>query len=925
MILTPRGRPVNISKDEFRILIYSINLTHKNPFKHSGGEMKKNLMLFWVVIHKRASSFLAYWIAGLSRAVNSLKGGIVLTPVWNTVSTTEEIQSPYILRASSSEPDPKRVVRAGRRRKAEPPAGGRERAETPQRERESAGGSPPFSGGGSRPVSTGGSGVPLRGPQSIFALILILIVICVFGGMQLFGSGDSEDMIFEQPAFPVEPTEPFEILPLENPTAVPTRPAPVSAETAALPPASPGDQTWLVMLYQDADDKVLEQDIYLDLNEAERVGSSERVQIVAQIDRYRAGYQGDGDWITAKRFVVTQDGDLNRVRSEQVADLGEVNMADAAALVDFVEWAVRTYPATHYALILSDHGLGWPGGWSDAAPSGRGDTRIPLAAGLGDQIFLHELDAALGELRSRTGIEKFDMIGLDACLMGQLEVFTALAPHARVAVASQEVEPALGWAYTSFLTDLTRNPDLSPAQLGERIVQSYISEDQRIQDDQARSELLRQGGGMSGMFGLFGSVTPEMLVRQMSQDGTLAAIDLEAVPELMAALNQFAYSLQNTSQPQVARARAYAQSFTSIFGSKVPPSYIDLGNFAALLSQETNDSDVRNTAETLLASLDRAVIAEKHGPKRPGATGVAIYFPNSDLYRTAEAGARSYTAIADRFSRDSLWDDYMAFHYSGRVFNPQDTLPVMPESGAAIRGPGQGQITLSSINASSGTAAPGDPVLLSVDISGENIGYIYFFTGYLDRAAGSIFVADMDYLESAETRQVGGVPYPDWGEGDFRLEFEWEPVVFAIDDGRQRVTALFKPQSYGATFEEAVYAVDGIYTYADSGDTRPARLYFSDGVLRRVVGFTGSEEAGAPREIIPNPGDQFTILERWMDLDASGRVSQTADQQGGTLTFSTQSFTWVELDAPAGEYVVGFIVEDLDGNNFEAYTQINVR
>jgi len=49
-----------------------------------------------------------------------------------------------------------------------------------------------------------------------------------------------------------------------------------SAEPVILP--QPGsyasDDTWLVMLYQDADDKILEQDIYVDLNEAERVGSS---------------------------------------------------------------------------------------------------------------------------------------------------------------------------------------------------------------------------------------------------------------------------------------------------------------------------------------------------------------------------------------------------------------------------------------------------------------------------------------------------------------------------------------------------------------------------------------------------------------------------------------------------------------------------
>jgi hypothetical protein len=570
--------------------------------------------------------------------------------------------------------------------------------------------------------------------------------------------------------------------------------------------------------------------------------------------------------------------------------------------------------------------MGWPGGWSDAAPAARGDASIPLAARLGDQLYLYELDDALGEIRSRTGIDKIDLLGMDACLMAQLEVFTALQPHARYAVASEEVEPALGWAYTSFLTTLKENPGLGPDEVSRLIVESYIDDDQRIVDDQARADMLRQGGGMGGMFGLFGEVSPAMLARQMGQDGTLSAIDLEALPGVLTDFNAFAYTLQNESQAQVARARSYAQSFTSIFGANIPASYIDLGNFVQLLGQETRSQDTAQAAQRLVASLDQAIIAEKHGPKKPGATGMAIYFPTSEVYRTAEAGARSYTQIADRFSLENLWDDFLAFHYTGKLFTPADTRAVEPDSGAAVRGPGAGTIQLTGITSSSRTAAPGSPVVLSADVSGQNVGFAYLFVGFYDRASNSIFVADTDYLESPDTRQVGGVYYPNWGESEeFTLEFEWEPVVFAIDDGQQRVTALFQPRDYGATFEEAIYTVDGIYTYADSGETRRARLIFSNGALRQVVSFTGDDQTGAPREIIPTQGDQFTIVETWMDLNQDGSVAQTAEQQGDTLTFGEQTFLWVEQDAAAGDYVVGFILQDLDGNSYRAFTQITVR
>ncbi len=242
-----------------------------------------------------------------------------------------------------------------------------------------------------------------------------------------------------------------------------------------------------------------------------------------------------------------------------------------------------------------------------------------------------------------------------------------------------------------------------------------------------------------------------------------------------------------------------------------------------------------------------------------------------------------------------------------------------------MRAPATGGISISPISASSSEATPNQPVTLSADISGENIGYIYLFAGYYDAQAKSVFVADRDYLESEQTRQAGGVFYPDWGQGDFTLQFEWEPVVFAINDGTTTVPALFKPEDYGRSFEEAVYSVDGVYTFKDSGEQLSARLTFIDGVMRQVFGFTGEAEAGAPHEITPVPGDTFTVQETWYDLDSSGNVSGAATQAGGTLTFSDQMFTWETLTAAAGDYLVGFIVEDLDGKQQQSLTKITVR
>lgn len=741
--------------------------------------------------------------------------------------------------------------------------------------------------------------------------VLIVLGLGAFLLFSLFGRGGGgpQEAAFvpEAPAANVAP-----VVQEEAPTSAPQ---PVMAQPAE---DRAGEQAeWLIMLYQDADDKILEEDIYVDFNEAERAGSADDMHVVAQLDRFQGGYRGGGDWTGVKRFYVTLDGDLGNAGSAEVADLGELNMADGQTLVDFVTWAVENYPAQKHVLILSDHGMGWPGGWTDPTAPRSSGGGSPMEQRMGDQLFLHELDEALTEIRRQTGIEKFELIGMDACLMSHIEVYSALQPHARYAVASQETEPAVGWAYTSFLSALARDPNVDGAELGRLIVESYIQEDQRIVDDNARAAMTGAGRGF------FGAPSAQQLAAQLEQNTTLAAIDLSALPALMQSLNELAYALQDTNGRPVAQARTYARSYTSVFGQQVPPSYIDLGNFAELL-QGSVRGEAGQALGRLQDALDNAVIAERHGAGKKGSNGISIYFPDSTLYRNPVAGYPSYTAIAQRFAQESLWDDFLTFHYTGQPFAATAAVVSAPAEGTEIRSPAAGAIQVSAIEASRNSVAPGETVLLSVDIAGENIGYVKLLAGFLDRSSNSIYVADEDYLESSDTREVDGVYYPVWPEDEFTMEFEWEPIVFAVDDSQVFAEAVFKPESYGESFEEALYTVSGVYTYADDGEQRTAQMLFRNGDLQQVFGFTGQENAGAPREILPQAGDTFTVFEQWLEMDENGRVGNVVLEAGDTITFGDAPITWETLDAAAGEYIVGFIVEDLDGNQYPVFTEITV-
>lgn len=803
----------------------------------------------------------------------------------------------------SDEPE---SINVQRRRKGSD-GGPTERADAPTRRDSNQGG-----GGGSR-SSGGGVGGKLGGCGSVLVVIVLVIV-------YLFSNKGGSDT-----SSPADDTGGQDSSSQTDPTIVPADDLPTKTPRPTRAPSTgkKGD-TWLVLLYEDADDEVLEQDMYLDMNEMEKVGSTDQVQIVAQMDRYKGAFKGGGNWTSARRYKIEQDDDLKTINSPVLQDLGEVNMAQSQTLIDFVTWGVKTYPADHYVLILSDHGMGWPGGWSDPLPVSRDPGKAPLIAALdGDFLYLSELDAALGKIRQQTGIKKFDMIGMDACLMSQMEVYAALEPHARYAVASEETEPALGWAYTSFLQSLADNPDMDAGELASDVVKSYVDQDERIVDDQARQEFLRDDSPMGDFFG--SDVSAKQLAKEMDRDVTLTAVDLGAFPALMQSYNDFVFAMQSEDQAQIASARSHAQSYTSIFGEKVPPSYIDVGHFAQLVAKQTDSSAMDASVKTLMTALGNTVIAEKHGPKKPGSTGIAIYFPNSTLYRAAETGLKSYTKIADRFVSASLWDDFLAFHYNKRSFKADDAVPVAPDANKSSRAPGAGGVTISDITASSESADPKHPVKFSAEIGGSKVGYVYLMIGLYDKASNSIYLADTDYLESSKTLNLNGVYYPQWPTKNFVLNYEWNVGAFSISDGTTSTLALFSPEDYGASADDATYFVEGTYTFADSGEEKYAHLRFKDGKLIQVLGYTGSEDAGAPAEISSQPGDTFTVLQKWLELDEQGNITKTVSEPGDTLTFGSDPFTWKEVFVPAGDYVVGFLVSDYDGNQKASYANLVVK
>ena len=66
------------------------------------------------------------------------------------------------------------------------------------------------------------------------------------------------------------------------------------------------------------------------------------------------------------------------------------------------------------------------------------------------------------------------MLGMDACLMSNLEVAYQAAPYVNYIIASEEEEPNQGWPYESVLSILAQRPDIDVPEFAARSVNAYI-------------------------------------------------------------------------------------------------------------------------------------------------------------------------------------------------------------------------------------------------------------------------------------------------------------------------------------------------------------------------------------------------------------------------------------------------------------------
>ena len=224
--------------------------------------------------------------------------------------------------------------------------------------------------------------------------------------------------------------------------------------TFALLPAAYAETTTTVLMYMCGTD--LQSACVEDMYEMCTGNYSDQITVAVQAGGATEWDDSDLTPNALNRFTIADGGFYD------LEVLDWASMGEQQTLVDFLKWGVSNHPADRYMLVLWNHGGGAASGvcFDETADY--------------DSLTLHELnDARYQFTQSRPGF-RFDVIGFDACLMATYETAAHMRYYADYMVASEELEPGIGWNYDGWLSALSDQPDMDSQSLAVAVADAYM-------------------------------------------------------------------------------------------------------------------------------------------------------------------------------------------------------------------------------------------------------------------------------------------------------------------------------------------------------------------------------------------------------------------------------------------------------------------
>jgi len=339
------------------------------------------------------------------------------------------------------------------------------------------------------------------------------------------------------------------------------------------PPTTGSTGTWTIMVYIDGDNN-LEPAALKDVNEMEAATLPSGVRVSVLLDRAPGYSSADGNWTDTRFGLISHDNNINSIGSS-LTSLGERNVGSPATLTDFINRSVAAAPASHYALVLWDHGGGIRGvTWDDSSNS--------------DNLSLNEVNQAIGA----SNVTHFDVLGYDACLMAVLDQYNAVRSRADYIVASENTEPNDGWDYTSWLGLFSGGSNISAQQLANRAADTYA----------------------------------QFYANDSSAGATLSTVASAQVSSLTSTWSSFTQAVVNAGSSAMATFKAAAAESLSW-----ETNYFDLNNLMSHFINRNNVTSLDQAAQSVIDAVSAAVV---DSAGLSAARGMTVFLPGDSYTYT---------------------------------------------------------------------------------------------------------------------------------------------------------------------------------------------------------------------------------------------------------------------------------------------------
>jgi hypothetical protein len=374
------------------------------------------------------------------------------------------------------------------------------------------------------------------------------------------------------------------------------------------------------------------------------------------------GKQGAG------RYVMGDPGGV-----EWQKQLGTFDAGDPDELIATVKWLFEKYPAERYGLVLWSHGTGWepseieevakearPSAPADSAeskersaapgssalfrttvrllltPETRAERAILFDDGTGHSLDTLELARVAGEIADAIR-QPLELLGMDACLMANLEVAYEVRKAVRYLVASEELVPAHSWPYKEIYGAVRANPQMGGAEFAKLVVERYVD---------------------------FYTLNPPT-----RGDVTKIALDLGRIEDLVQAADQLAQSLRRemgAAADILWGAQRECQQHETQGGKRQPTKFDyrlwDVCSLAGRLAgSNAASAQIKQAAANTVKAFSAgqgAVLAERHrGTWFNGIGGTSIYM----MPPRRQGISPHYAKLS--FAIDTQWDEMLSAYH----------------------------------------------------------------------------------------------------------------------------------------------------------------------------------------------------------------------------------------------------------------------